>query len=86
MNAIDLAAVKQDLGRSAGELYYTGWSDLDGSGRINALDLAAVRQRLGTKVPSGEPAATAGATSASPLSLLASCPAKQLFGSTPILA
>ena len=82
VNALDLAAVKQDLGHSAGEQFYTDRSDVDASGRINALDLAAVRQRLNNRFPPAEPAAAAALTTP-PAGISV---AKELFASAPILA
>jgi hypothetical protein len=57
VNALDVAAVKRLLGRSASDATTGGLSgyrifyDLDGSGRIDALDLAAVKRSLVSQPP-----------------------------------
>lgn len=64
VNALDLAAVKQRLNRTAANPGATGatyspFADVTGDGRVNALDLSAVRQRINASLPPAPPPAVA---------------------------
>jgi len=89
VNTTDLSIVRRKLGTSVTRTrtvapYYTTSDDFNADGRINATDLMIVRSRLGTYSPSTEPAATASAPISTPVRTRPG--ARELFGSTPILA
>ena len=59
VNALDLAAVKRELGRTDAPV--TSRVDFDRDGRVNALDLALAKRNLGRSIPM--PLATGAPTS-----------------------
>ena len=64
VNALDLSFIKQRLNKTAtnpgsGTAAYSVFADLTSDGSVNALDLSAAKQRLNTRLPGGEPTATA---------------------------